>query len=334
MTQVITSSVNQYLGVNAHFQSLAVSYGNGGLWREFHRSHITDLTRALNVELEPRGYIAHQEDSLQIGFFPDDYKPESDVLIRDVKPMGRERQSASAAPSVMALPAATLIDSEESRIKAPSAIKIYRLEADEAAGLPVTWIELLSPSNKTGHGLETYSAKRDAMLQLRVVFVEIDYLHGVSTSLDSIPDYRPAGRGAKPSPDAYPYHMWMIDPRLPREHEESAALASFCVDDPIPNFAIPLIAGERLRFNFNAVYHQTFRLQPGFGRRVDYSKPPVDVLLDYNTRDQRAITARMLTVQALAAQGVDLSAGPFPVDPTIRARLETDPIAVQTLLSS
>jgi hypothetical protein len=303
-------------------------------WREFHRSHITDLKRALNVELEPRGYIAHQEDSLQIGFFPDDYKPASDVLIRDVAPNQRDAPGTTAASSVLSLPAATLNGSEEARIKAPAAIKIDRLEDEEAAGLPVTWIELLSPPNKSGHGLESYSAKRDTMLQLRVAFVEIDYLHGISTSLESIPDYRPAGRGIKPSPNAYPYHIWMIDPRLPRYHEESVALASFSVDEPIPVFVAPLSGHERLTFDLNEGYHQTFRLQPGFGRRIDYARPPTNVLDDYNAREQLAIAARMLTVQGLAAQGVDLSLGPFPVDPTIRARLETDQMAVQTLLSS
>jgi len=332
MNSAIISTVNQYLGINAHFQSLALSYGNGGLWREFHRSHITDLTRALNLELEPRGYIAHQEDSLQIGFFPDDYKPESDVLTRDVARQVRPPEGARASASVIALPAEMLLDTDETRIKAPAAIKIYRIEDDEA-GLPVTWIELLSPSNKTGQGSESYRAKRDAILQLGIVFVEVDYLHGISTSLRTILDYHTPGRKSEPASDAYPYHIWMIDPRLPRHDEASAALASFKVDDPIPQFDIPLSGQERVRFDFNVVYHQTFRLQPGFGRRVDYSKPPVDALTDYNVRDQFAIAVRMLTVQALAGEGSDLRAGPFPVNQAIVVRLEASPAEVQTALS-
>jgi hypothetical protein len=45
------------------------------------------------------------------------------------------------------------------------------------------------------------------------------------------------------------------------------------------------------------------------------------------------IATRMLTEQALAAQGVDLSAGPFPADLADIARLETDPVQIQTVLS-
>jgi hypothetical protein len=330
MADPITSRVNQYLGVNAHFQSLALSAGNHGLWREFHRSHITDLTRALNDQLEPKGYIAHQEDSLQIGFFDRERNPESDILIRDVSSHRDNAEASVVATPVLAIPAEKLIDSDESRIKDPSAVKIYRLEDDEA-GLPITWIELLSPSNKTGQGYDTYKAKRDTMLQLGIVFVELDYLHGVSTSLETILDYRPPGRKSQPSPDAHPYHIWMINPRLPRDDEQSAALASFTIDDPLPHFHIPLRGQDILVFNFNTVYHETFRLQPGFGRRIDYTRPPVNARDDYNARDLRAIAARMLTVQALAARGVDLAEGPFPLDAEVVTRLEADPAQVSAL---
>jgi hypothetical protein len=326
------SRVNQYLGINAHFQSLALSTGNHGLWREFHRSHITDLTRALNDQLEPKGYIAHQEDSLQIAFFEQDYNPESDILIRDVSLVRDTADASMAATLVLDLPAEKLIDTDEQRMKDPSAVKIYRL-VDDATGVPVTWIELLSPSNKSGQGYNTYKAKRDSMMQLGVVFVEVDYLHGVSTSLNSIIDYRSPGRKSQPAPDACPYHIWMIDPRLPRHDEHSAALASFKVDDPVPPFRIPLSQSDSLMFDFNTVYHETFRLQPGFGRRIDYTRPPVNAAADYNARDLRAIAARMLTVQALAARGVDLAQGPFPVDADVSARLAADPAQVGVLFA-
>lgn len=335
--QRITSSVNQYLGINAHLHSHFLHSETEG-WEEFHSSHITDLTRAMNAYLPEMGYIARQERSLQIRHFDEPLSPISDVLISDLSRPGATPRTFAAPQTQTALnvPASTLLEREPVDIKRPTAIKIYELPEDASSQRekPVAWIELLSPSNKAGSGYASYIAKREALLANWLVFVELDYLHGVSTTLETVPDYRPPGRDQKPRDEAHPYHLWLIDPRQPQDEPESAAIAAFDVDQPIPALSIPLNRGEYFTFDFNAVYHQTFRAQPAFGMAVNYAAAPEAVERNYNLRDQAAIAARMLTVQKLQRQGVNLAAGPYPVDPNLLDALRRRPDAIRQVLIS
>lgn len=132
--------------------------------------------------------------------------------------------------------------------------------------------------------------------------------------------------------DAYPYHLWLIDPRQPPDDPQSAAIAAFGVDQPIPALSIPLNRDEHLNFDFNAVYHLTFRAQPAFGMAVNYAAPPPAVERDYNTRDRLAIAARMLTVQKLQREGADLTDAPYPVDPQLVEALRRQPEQVDQVL--
>jgi hypothetical protein len=338
--QRIISTVNQYMGINAHLHSHFLHSETEG-WEEFHSSHITDLTRAMNAHLPAMGYIARQERSLQIRHFDETASPISDVLIGDVsragKPAGTRTFAVPQAQATFNVPAATLLERDPAETKRPFAIKIYELQEASGSGQrekPVAWIELLSPSNKSGSGYGSYIAKREALLANWLVFVEIDYLHGVSTTLETIPDYRSPGRDQQPREDAYPYHLWLIDPRLPPDDPHSGAVAAFDVDQPVPTLSIPLNRGEHLTFDFNAVYHQTFRAQPAFGMAVNYAAAPEGVEQDYNARDRLAIAARMLTVQKLKRDGIDLSNGPYPVDPGLLASLRRRPEAVRQVLTT
>jgi hypothetical protein len=337
MLQRIVSTANQYLGINAHLHSHFLHSETEG-WEEFHSSHITDLTRAMNAHLPSLGYIARQERSLQIRHFDEPLSPISDVLISDLSRPGATPRTFAAPQTQMALnvPASTLLEREPVDVKRPTAIKIYELPevTNSQREKPVAWIELLSPSNKSGSGYASYIAKREALLANWLVFVEMDYLHGVSTTLETVPDYRPPGREQKPRDEAHPYHLWLIDPRQPPDEPESAAIAAFDVDQPIPTLSIPLNRGEYLTFDFNTVYHQTFRAQPAFGLAVNYAAAPEAVERDYNLRDQTAIAARMLTVQKLHREGVNLAEGPYPADSHLLDALRRRPDAIRQVLIS
>lgn len=334
--QRLISFVNQYRGINAHLHSHFLHAETEG-WEEFHSSYITDLTRALNAQLPDMGYIARQERSLQIRHFDQTSAPVSDVLISAApgKVAPARPYAATGASFALNVPALTLLERDPAEAKRPFAIKIYEahLGNDALREKPVAWIELLSPSNKSGAGHASYSAKREALLANWLVFIEIDYLHGVSTTLERIPDYRASGRNQPPREDAYPYHLWLIDPRLPPDDDHSAAIAAFAVDEPIPSLTIPLNHGDAVTCDFNAVYHQTFRAQPAFGMAVNYAAAPLDWASDYNTRDQQAIAARMLTVQQARRDGLSLNDGPYPPDAAILERLRQRPELVQRVLS-
>ncbi len=335
--QRLISTVNQYLGINAHLHSHFLHSETEG-WEEFHSSHITDLTRAMNTHLPTMGYIARQERSLQIRHFDEPLSPISDVLISDLPRVGERAAvrtfTTPQAQTAFNVPASTLLEREPTDVKRPTAIKIYELpeNAGSQREKPVAWIELLSPSNKSGSGYTNYVAKREALLANWLVFVELDYLHGVSTTLETIPDYRSPGRDQKPRDEAHPYHLWLIDPRQPQDEPESAAIAAFDVDQPIPALSIPLNRGEYLTFDFNAVYLQTFRAQPAFGFAVNYATAPKAVERDYNLRDQSAIAARMLTVQKMQRERVDLTQGPYPVDSHLLDSLRRRPEFVAQVL--
>ena len=330
----IRSIANQYLGINAHLHSHFLHREPEG-WEEFHSSHITDLTRTMNTHLPDLGYIARQERSLQIRHFDDSISsPISDVLISEL-PGNRSRVAVpQATQTALNVPASTLLERDPAEEKRPFAIKIYELVDNGQREKPVAWIELLSPSNKFGSGYSSYVAKREALLANWLVFVEIDYLHGISTSLETIPDYRPSGRDALPREDAHPYHLWLIDPRLPPDEPESGAIAAFDVDQPVPSLRIPLNDQNRFTFDFNSVYHQTFAAQPAFGLAVDYTVPPTSAKRDYNQRDQIRIAARMLTVQKLYHEGTPLSTPPPPVDSQLENALRRQPETVAQVLQS
>ena len=91
----ISTSKNQYQGINAHLHSHFQAEGG---WDGFHTNHVSDLTRALRAQLLPMGYIAEIEQSLQIRRYGEPAgKPESDVTIYDTD---LQRTAQSPAPLI------------------------------------------------------------------------------------------------------------------------------------------------------------------------------------------------------------------------------------------
>ena len=158
----IRSVRNQYLGINAHLHSYWQAEGG---WNRFHGDHIADLMRLLAAELLPMGYVAELEPSIQIRYLdaPDSY-PESDVTIYDLDPIRPLDAigSVPVTPGVLVLPARDVLASPVESKKEMSAIAIYQIEQGARDdGVPVAWLELLSPANKgNGPDAETYRQKR------------------------------------------------------------------------------------------------------------------------------------------------------------------------------
>lgn len=137
---------NQYRGINAHLHSYWQAEGG---WDSFHTNHITDLMRLIEANL-PDGYIADIEQSLQIRRFGEPFgKPGSDVTIYDTNPL-RSKQPARflAHVEAVAIPEIMTVDDDVSEYRAVGIYEYVLGKRDE--GSPVAWIELLSPSNKSG----------------------------------------------------------------------------------------------------------------------------------------------------------------------------------------
>jgi hypothetical protein len=308
----IRSLKNQYCGINAYLHSLWQSQSG---WNEFHTNHIADLTRLMRAQLYPLGYTAHTEQSLQIRRIGEPLKtPRADVLIVDDEALRVLRPSQHAVGGtqelVAPLPVALGLDDED--VDYHKAVAIYRLGATpEDRGEPVAWIELLSPSNKpAGQDWRDYRYKRETLLQGGIVFVELDYLHEQSPTLDIVPDYRTRGQTHPPAEGAHPYHIAVINPR-PEFWEGQARVRQFDVDEPIPTVNIPLSEGEAFDFDFGAAYRKTFE-EMLYGNDVDYRQLPLN-FERYSPTDQARIVARMLAVLNAAQAGSDLDAA-APLD--------------------
>lgn len=295
---------NQYLGVNAHLHSF---WQDISRWSRFHSVHISDLMKSLRVSLLPMGYTAEIEESLQIRrvFEPPNY-PHADVLIADLNP-GRKSQAAPLSPAGAQI--MTLDDVLEIEIDSEHpyfAIQLLKLAPNENPVEPVGWIELLSPSNKSGADGQIYRDKRNNLLHSELIFIELDYLHETPSTLWRVPDY------TRQEPLSHPYRIAVLDPH-PGFREGKAYHYPFDVDAPIPIIEIPLKANDVLKFDFGAIYHKT--LEEGmYGYSLDYARLPVN-FDRYSEADQTRIAARMLSILEAVRDGIDLETGPFPVKP-------------------
>jgi hypothetical protein len=273
--------------------------------------------QALNEQLIGLGYVAGQESSLQIRHLEDEqisYR-RADLLISSVmppilaKPNDAEAFNESVSATVLLAPIET--DSTQ-----PLAIYIAPIHHHKQ---PVVWIEVLSPANKEGEGRRDYIKKRMDLLRNGLVFVELDYLQGSSTSLESVIPYRPTRRSS-PNPNGFPYHIWWIDPRIPPSDPHSGHLSAIPVDHPLPQIRIPLKLGEHFSFDFNRPYHYSVANQPSYTLELDYALPPLHVAEDYNLRDQARIAARMVHIREHG-----FADPPQPVDPAVWQALYNSP---------
>lgn len=285
----IMTRVNQYRGLNAHFQSDMQTVmtrreraQQANDWVSFHANYLVNVADALN-DILPDGYIARPEKSLQISL----EDPDSDDALDHAAPM--------TSPTVVFSRLAELYP--EMPHKPPIAVVIY---ADDD---PITRIELLSPANKPPKGSyrHTYQANRDLTILSEQALIELDYLHESYPVIRKLPRYPRQNH-------AYPYQIIVSNPR------QTAAVGQvqvfgFHVDDPVPVVGVPLLKDDLLPFDFGEVYHTTFR-RGRWGHRTDYSQLPPR-LETYSDEDQLRIRQRMAMVQAAQAQGLDLEKGHF-----------------------
>jgi hypothetical protein len=268
---------NPYSGINAHLHSALQS--KGGAWESFHSAHIGHLTEALDARLPP-GYYALNEKSLQLSLIDLESGLERrsptrpDIAIYE-RGGGGFRQQAGSSPTLTLPLTATLVEDEPLR-----AVVIIN-----ARHQPVTRIELLSPANKPGGShAPQYRLKRGETLKSGVALLELDYLH---ESPPVIP-----GVGAYSDGDGPPYMIMVSNPR-PSWEVGITAVYGFFVDQPCPTLDIPLLDGEFITLDFNAVYQTTFASNRYYHIViVDYDQLPARFEM-YQPDDQARIRAVM-----------------------------------------
>lgn len=286
---------NQYRGVNAHLHSF---FQHQPGWASFHTTYITSLGFALNAMLPP-GYVVDVEQSLQVREFHPDFgsrmtHPRPDLTIFQSQPSAMPTPSPAIIPTLTQPLPATIALADEDYY---AALVIYLVQEDAVLGRPVTRIELLSPTNKTGGGLLQYLEKRAATLHSGLNLVEIDLLHETPPVVVGLPIY--------PAPAAYPYTITFNTP-FPSFETGVAQTFGFRVDTPLPTLPIPLAGTDTVMTDFDGVYQRTFGNLAAYSLRVDYEQFPLN-FASYAPTDHSRIQARMTAVQQAFAQGVDLN---------------------------
>lgn len=283
---------NLFRGINPILNSQLIAGG----WHSFHTVHITDLMKLLRKGLHPLGYTANIEQSLQIrresaiiG------TPESDVSIYDRSPQPITPTPSSGVSSERLMPVLELLHLDD-EIAQPRAVGIYTYrQQPDALGELVGWLELLSPSNKpNGQDGFYYSAKRLELLKKGLVFIELDYLHHLPPTFDTIPPYRLSRKGMDDDFVGHPYRIVVMDTR-PTLQDGMAKISEFDVDSPIPTLTIPLNRGDSLNFDFDYAYQITFS-EGLYGDMVDYAILPAD-MNRYSPDDQARILTRLCSIR-------------------------------------
>lgn len=302
---------NQYRGVNAHLMNILQIRGTEAepsSWRGFHNQYIANLMQALNVDLMPLGYVAVNEESLQIVSEEDGGLPiRKKNVIPDISVYQRSAATQPALQTSTPAGDATLEFTVEETLAPENqvdAVLIYRQTEHGRWGRLVTRIELLSSSNKPGGAHEAqYNDKRSKVLRAETPLVEIDLLHWTASPLSRMPLYPQA-------PDSAPFYIAVSDPRIrPRGR---VRIYGFGVDLPLPMIPIPLEAENSLNFSFEAHYQETYERGP-WSVLVDYAVPPVN-FDRYSAADQARILARMKAVQRAVERGESLDNPPLPLE--------------------
>jgi hypothetical protein len=279
---------NPFAGINPHLNSYLQATGR---WEGFHNLHIAHLVEALEMQLPPE-YGSLIEESMQISrISPSDEtrtrsgtKP--DILIYQQSTSERGGTGiAVLTPPVAEFPL-TEVDEDEETL---SAIIVYQLSADASPGIPVTWIELLSPANKPGGShFPRYRQKRLETLHSGLNLVELDYLHETRPILSQLPSYPDGDTGA------FPYLVIVSKPH-PTFETGVGRIYGAVVDQPLPTIELPLAGDEAMAFNLGPPYDRTCASTRIFRQQMDATRLP-EPFDRYRAADQERIRQRMAVI--------------------------------------
>lgn len=237
-------------------------YLEGALWPDVHQQMATDISRHLNQHIRPQ-YVAR----LAVKTIRDTVPPEEvGVFYPDVEIIRRQLREAPVAlasgPVAVAEPApitpAVTVPLLEMTMRMVT-VEVYTVEQQEL----VTCIEVLSPANKRGDGLDQYLRKRRRLHRAGVHLLEIDLTRR---------GRRPMFVQNTPEPDQFqraPYlvSLWRAGvPALevwPVQLTEKLPTVAVPLRDPDPD--VPLDLGSILA----AIYDLA-----AYDLSIDYSQPP------------------------------------------------------------
>lgn len=213
-----------------------------------------EIRRRLNEQIGPKYYadvqVAAESRDIFIGYTHQIYP---DVGVYEPAPAAGGAIQAAALASAAPIQREVVLE-REPRLRS---VRIYFTATSEL----VTAIEILSPYNKRGEGLEAYRKKRSEIFKSQTHFVELDLLRGGT---------RPGGEVNDPPLDT-DYVLLVNRARL--EYVRVSEIWPLALNQQFPVLPIPLRdpdpdaslnLGEILQF----IYPRA-----GYGWRLDYTRP-------------------------------------------------------------
>jgi hypothetical protein len=230
-----------------------------GLWEGFHTGFVTYCRDALNDAL-PENYVAQLDEHLRL---VDLSEKEPKLVIPDVMVARGVRKSTihsrrAKKPGVTATIEPVRSALPRVKIEVHGVwIEILRLPKRT----PVSVIEVLSPTNKTGEGFFEYNQKRRATIRQKVHLVEFDFL----LRGDRLPMERPLPPG----------DFYAVVSRS-EERPESDVYA-WTLRDPLPSIPIPLSRPDPdVMLDLAPVFATAYE-RGRYARLIDYSISPTTV---------------------------------------------------------
>jgi len=231
-----------------------------GVWNQVHMDLIANIRYFLAPLIQPH-YKAIVEQLTYLTLSPTNGNPKPtfagrpDSLI--ISPHGYQPSSQAAPGVVTAIDAPVVVQPLEAMLLPVPEERLYRyLQIKDEYDEVITVIEILSPVNKIGAGREQYLQKRGNVLNSLTHLVEIDLL-----------------RMGEPLPMevAAKNHYRIVVSRSEKRPTASAYL--FSVREAIPDFPIPLRAGDKEPIlKLNDILHKVYELGY-YATFVDYHKP-------------------------------------------------------------
>jgi hypothetical protein len=222
-----------------------------GDWRDFHARFLNACADALADQL-PENYVARIEEQFQILEFPEETEERRlpDVSISQIA-ASRSARSATGAVRTLEPELIPLVTTIVEELK-ERWIEIRR----RPDWTPVTIIELLSPTNKSGQGHTDYLYKRVSLIARTIHLLELDLL----IAGQRLPMGRPL-RGT--------YHALVSR----ADQRPISEVFSWSIRDPLPTIPVPLMAPDAdivldLAGVFSTVYQRG-----RYERSIDYEAP-------------------------------------------------------------
>jgi Protein of unknown function (DUF4058) len=222
-----------------------------GDWRDFHARFLTGCADAISDQL-PENYVARIEEQFQILEYPEatEERRLPDVSISQTRPSRTAASKSTALPTLEPefIPLVTTIVEEVSE----RWIEIRR----RPDWKPVTIIELLSPTNKSGHGHTDYLYKRVSLIARAVHLLELDFLI--------------AGRRLPMGRPMRGIYNALVSRAVRRPISD---VFSWSIRDPLPIIPVPLLAPDAdITLDLASVFSTAYQ-RGRYERSIDYAVP-------------------------------------------------------------